>query len=202
MTEASDKVGLEARNRRTARVAGGIAACMLLLAFASVPLYRLFCQATGYAGTPQRATQSATTITDRIVTVRFDANVGPGLPWRFEPVSPTLEVRVGETTLAHYRATNISDRTTVGSATFNVAPDIIGGYFNKLECFCFTEQRLAPGESVDMAVSFFLDPAMLRDAGAEQVATVTLSYTFFPVDHPKTGDAGVKTDPSGAGKGT
>jgi cytochrome c oxidase assembly protein subunit 11 len=117
--------------------------------------------------------------------VRFDATVGPNLPWTFEPVQREMTVKFGETSLAFYRATNNSARPVVGTATFNVTPDQVGVYFNKLECFCFTEQRLDPGESVDMPVSFFVDPAMVKDKDAAHIGHITLSYTFFPVDNPK-----------------
>lgn len=174
----------ERRNRMVATWSAGVAVGMLALAFASVPLYRMFCQVTGYGGTPQKVAKPSSTVLDRMVTVRFDANVAGGLGWRFEPVQRTIGVKVGETALIHYRATNVSDRALVGSATFNVAPDIMGAFFNKLECFCFTEQRLEPGQSIDMPVSFFVDPAMAGDPDAGKVSHLTLSYTFYPVAKP------------------
>jgi cytochrome c oxidase assembly protein subunit 11 len=184
MGEAITSGEVERSNRRVAAWSAGAAAGMLALAFASVPLYRMFCQATGYGGTTQKAAKPSATVLDRAMTVRFDANVAGGLGWRFEPVQRRLDVKVGETALVHYRATNTSDRELVGSATFNVAPDIMGAFFNKLECFCFTEQRLAPGQTVDMPVSFFIDPAMAKDPDAGRLGDLTLSYTFYPVAKP------------------
>ena len=159
---------------------------MIGLAYASVPLYRLFCQVTGFAGTPQRVDKPSTEILDRRITVRFDANVGPGIAWDFQAVVPTMEVRIGENMLAFYRVTNRSDHAVVGTATFNVTPDQVGSFFNKVQCFCFTEQRLEPGETVEMPVSFFIDPAIVKDVDGAGVRNITLSYTFFPVDKPKS----------------
>ena len=176
---------LTSRNTKVAAACALFALGMIGLAYASVPLYRLFCQVTGFGGTPQRAERPSTEVLDRTVVVRFDANVGPGLSWEFQPVVPTMEVRIGENALAYYRATNRSDRPLVGTATFNVTPDQIGSFFNKIECFCFTEQRLEPGESVEMPVSFFIDPAMVKDLDGAKVRNITLSYTFYPVDKPK-----------------
>jgi cytochrome c oxidase assembly protein subunit 11 len=171
---------------RVAAVCAGVAFGMLGLAFASVPLYRLFCQVTGFGGTTQRAERPSTEVLDRRITVRFDANVGPGLSWEFQPVVPTMDVKIGENALAFYRATNRSSKTIVGTATFNVTPDQVGSFFNKIECFCFTEQKLEPGESVEMPVSFFIDPAIVKDLDGSRVRNITLSYTFFPVDKPRT----------------
>lgn len=175
---------LEQTNKRVGVVLGVVAAGMLGAAYAAVPLYQMFCQATGYGGTVQRAVKPSDTILDRKITVRFDANVN-GLAWTFEPVVRTMEVRIGENALAFYRATNTSGAALSGTATFNVAPDIAGAYFNKLACFCFTEQRLEPGETVDMPVSFYVDPAIANDKDAISLTQITLSYTFYPVDRPK-----------------
>ncbi len=171
---------------RVAAVCAGVAAGMLGLAFASVPLYRLFCQVTGFGGTTQRVDKPSTEILERRVTVRFDANVGPGLSWDFQPVVATMDVRIGENSLAFYRATNRSSKPVIGTATFNVTPDQVGSFFNKIECFCFTEQRLEPGETVEMPVSFFIDPAIVKDIDGAKVRNITLSYTFFPVDKPRS----------------
>jgi cytochrome c oxidase assembly protein subunit 11 len=187
MTQRPTNPELNRRHRKVGMIAAGGALFMLCLAFAAVPLYQMFCQATGYAGTTQRATKASATVLERTVTVRFDATVGPNLPWTFEPVQREVTVKFGETSLAFYRATNNSSKPVVGTATFNVTPDQVGVYFNKLECFCFTEQRLEPGESVDMPVSFFIDPAMVTDKDAAHIGQITLSYTFFPVDIPKSG---------------
>lgn len=176
---------LSRRHRRVGAYAATGAAAMLALAFASVPLYRIFCQVTGFGGTTQRAAAAPDVILDRTITIRFDANVAPGLGWTFMPVENTKTVRIGESAMAYYRATNTSDRALTGTAAFNVAPDQMGSYFNKLACFCFTEQRLEPGQTVDMPVSFFVDPAMVRDKDAAHINNLTLSYTFFPVENPK-----------------
>lgn len=169
------------RNLTTAVTLFAVAGGMVGLAFASVPLYRLFCQVTGYGGTPvtEVAAPAAASAGAPMVTVRFDANVNGALPWRFRPAQTELTVPVGEETLAFYTARNDSDVPVTGTATFNVTPYKAGPYFNKVQCFCFTEQRLEPGEEVSMAVSFFVDPEILKDANTTEVRTITLSYTFF-----------------------
>jgi len=167
------------RKAATALLSLGVAAGMVGLAYASVPLYRLFCQVTGFGGATQRVTAAAQAVPGIAVTVRLDANVNSDLPWRFEPLQPEVKPALGETVTAFYRVTNLSDRPTVGTATFNVTPHTAGPYFDKLECFCFTEQALAPGESADLPVTFFVDPAMLDDAETADLRTITLSYTFF-----------------------
>lgn len=174
-----------ARNHRTTGIVlAGVAFAMLGAAYAAVPLYSLFCQVTGYAGTTRRALAPATEVLDRTMTVRFDGNVVPGLDWEFGPVEIKQVVRIGENRIAHFRATNHSDRAIVGTATFNVTPEQAGVYFNKLQCFCFTEQRLEPGQTVDMPVSYFIDPAIVKDPDAGSLDTITLSYTFYPVKTP------------------
>ena len=185
------------RQRVIAGMCAGVAGLILAAAFAAVPLYRLFCQTTGYAGTTQRASKPATDVLQRTITVRFDANVGPGLAWRFEPVQRTMVVRIGETALGVYRATNTSHLETTGTATYNVSPDQAGIFFNKLACFCFTEQTLAAGQTVNMPVSFFVDPAMVNSKDAGGLAEITLSYTFYPVAKPRAGMARVGQSPSG-----
>jgi cytochrome c oxidase assembly protein subunit 11 len=162
-----------------------------------VPLYRMFCQVTGYAGTTQKAVKPSDVVLDRTVTVRFDATVSPGLGWTVTPVETEKTVRFGETSVAYYRATNTSDKPIVGTASFNVAPDQTGAYFNKLACFCFTEQRLEAGQTVDMAVQFFIDPEMVKDKDAGHIGLITLAYTFFPVDHPKVSVAPAAKPPKG-----
>ena len=147
---------------------------------ASPALYKIFCQVTGYGGTTQRATAPSDKVLDKIVTVRFDANVSPSLKWKFEPVQATMDVKIGENALAFFRATNTSDKPLTGTAAFNVSPDVAGIYFNKIECFCFKEQTLQPGQSVEMPVSFFLDPKMVEDRDTAGLQNVTLSYVFYP----------------------
>ncbi|MDX2308932.1 MAG: cytochrome c oxidase assembly protein [Hyphomicrobium sp.] len=151
---------------------------MVGAAYAAVPIYQMFCQVTGFGGTTQRADAPSDVVLDRKVTVRFDANVAPGLSWTFEPVERTVEANIGENVLAFYRATNNSSEPVTGSATFNVAPDAAGAHFAKIECFCFTEQTLQPGQSVEMPVSFFVDPGLLKDPDAMRLRQITLSYTF------------------------
>jgi cytochrome c oxidase assembly protein subunit 11 len=174
---------------------------MVGASYAAVPLYRLFCQTTGFAGTPLRAKQASNKVVDKIVTIRFDANVAPGLPWKFEPVQSTVDVKIGENTLVFYRATNLSDQRITGSATFNVMPDTTGAYFNKIQCFCFTEQTLNPHESVEMPVSFYLDPAMLKDRDTQDTRDITLSYTFYAVP-PKERPGVAEHAPAVTGKGS
>ena len=181
MSTQSPKLG---RNRGTALVCVVVVAGMVGLSFAAVPLYRLFCQVTGFAGTTQRAEAVAGPVLDRMMEVRFDGNVGAGLPWDFKPVQRRIEVKVGEQRQAFYRATNRSDRPVTGTATFNVSPPLAGAYFVKIECFCFTEQTLEPGQSVDMPVVFYIDPEIAEDRDVENLGTITLSYTFYPAEQP------------------
>jgi cytochrome c oxidase assembly protein subunit 11 len=170
---------LAQRNNRVGAMVLALALLMLGAAYAAVPLYQMFCRVTGFGGTPMRAEEAPRQTLAQTVRVRFDANVSSGLPWRFEPVQAKLETRIGEVVEAHYRATNLSDRTVTGTATFNVTPDIAAPFFNKMQCFCFTEQTLKAGETVDMPVTLFVDPAMLEDASAKGVHEITLSYTFY-----------------------
>lgn len=172
------------RHRSTALFAGSVVCVMLGLSFAAVPLYRLFCAATGYGGTTQVAHVAPTTRGARTMMVRFDANVAAGLPWRFEPEQASVLVRTGETTTVFYKVTNLSDAPTTGIAAYNVSPDQAGSWFNKLSCFCFSEQTLAAHETAEWPVVFFLDPALEGDATMAQVGGVTLSYTFYA---PKAG---------------
>ncbi len=159
---------------------------MVGAAYASVPLYRLFCQVTGFGGTTQTADILPDKVLDRVMTVRFDSNVDAALNWNFKPVERSVDVNVGEAKLAFYRAENKSNETIVGTASFNVTPLKAGIYFTKVDCFCFTEQVLSPGEVVDMPVTFFVDPQIAEDRGLDDVTTITLSYTFFRVDDPET----------------
>jgi cytochrome c oxidase assembly protein subunit 11 len=170
------------RNIRVAALAGGVAVAMLGLAYAAVPLYRLFCQATGFNGTTQRAETAPQAATGKTISVRFDANISANLGWSFHAAQTAMTVKVGEQAMAHYRAVNISDKPLTGSAVFNVTPVSAGAYFNKIQCFCFTEQTLQPGESVDLPVVFFVDPDMLHDPDAADIKEITLSYSFYPVD--------------------
>ena len=164
----------------------GVVVSMLGLSYAAVPLYKMFCQVTGYAGTTQRAKAAPLVPTEQKILVRFDANISRDLDWQFKPVQRSMELKIGEEKLAFYEATNTSNVPITGTATFNVTPAIAGSYFNKIACFCFTEQTLQPGESVQMPVSFFIDPDILTDPDSKTVKEITLSYTFFEVKNQKT----------------
>ncbi|HYJ31435.1 MAG TPA: cytochrome c oxidase assembly protein [Allosphingosinicella sp.] len=176
------------RNGRTAALAALVAALMVGLAFASVPLYRLFCQVTGFAGTTQaQVGADAPGAVGRRISVRFDGSRSPALPWSFRPEDTRHEVTIGERSIAFYTARNLSDRPVTGTATFNVTPADAGQYFVKIQCFCFERQTLQPGEEVRMPVVFYVDPAILRDPGASRISEITLSYTFYPVDSAAEG---------------
>ena len=189
---------------KNARLAWTLAAAvggMLALAYAASPLYDMFCRATGFGGTPQVAQEGERPILSRTVNVRFDSNVDANLPWRFTPLEREVKVKLGEEKLVHYRVTNVSQRPIVGTSTYNVTPETAGAWFNKLQCFCFTEQLLLPGQSMDMPVVFFVDPEMDKDRRYDNVRTVTLSYTFFEAktERAKTLLGSVPADATGKG---
>ena len=167
------------RNARTAWKLVLVVGGMLGMAYAAVPLYEAFCKATGFGGTPLVAQEGERPVIARTVEVRFDSNVDPNLAWRFEPVEREVKVRLGEEKLVFFRATNVSQRPIVGTATYNVTPERTAGWFNKIQCFCFTEQLLKPGQSVDMPVVFFVDAEMDKDRRYDDIRTITLSYTFY-----------------------
>jgi cytochrome c oxidase assembly protein subunit 11 len=179
------------KNLRTAAMAGGVALGMLGLAYASVPLYAIFCKVTGFAGTTQVATSAPATARDATIAIQFDANTSSDLGWTFQPAQHSINVKFGEVALAFFDATNNTGKTVTGTAVFNVTPAAAGGYFNKIECFCFTEQTLKAGEKVSMPVQFFVDPEMLDNPDAAGIKEITLSYTFYPAQQ-KT--AAVKTN--------
>jgi cytochrome c oxidase assembly protein subunit 11 len=179
-----------------ASACGVFVALMVGMSYAAVPLYSWFCRTTGFGGVPQVVTAAAGSISDRKVTVRFDSNIGAGLPWRFAPERTSIDVRLGEVVTIYYAVTNLSTHETVGQAAYNVAPTTVGSYFDKINCFCFTEQRLDPGEKRDMAVVFYVDPALAQDPEDDDLNTITLSYTFYPVREPRGGVA-----EGGAGSG-
>ncbi len=189
------------RNRLVPLLLGGLVVAMVGLAYASVPLYRLFCQVTGYGGTTAQAERAPDIVSDATVTVRFNADVNRDLPWAFEPVQRAVTVRLGETVLAWYRATNLSQMRVTGTATFNVTPMPTGPYFKKIQCFCFEKQTLEPGQSVDMAVSFFVDPAMLEGKDVRDVREITLSYTFFRAADELTPDVSQVSHATGGAAG-
>lgn len=193
---------------KNARLAWTLAAAvggMLALAYAASPLYDMFCRATGFGGTPQVAQEGAQQadrpVLSRTVNVRFDSNVDANLPWRFTPLEREVKVKLGEERLVHYRVTNVSQRPIVGTSTYNVTPETSGPWFNKLQCFCFTEQLLLPGQSMDMPVVFFVDPEMDKDRRYDNVRTITLSYTFFEAktERAKTLLGSVAADATGKG---
>ena len=176
---------LAQRNRRSALIFALVALGMLGLGYAAVPLYRIFCQVTGFGGTTMRVSEAeAATVeaASRTLTIRFDANTSPALPWRFRPERPTDRVTVGARDMTVFVAKNLSDRPVTGTASFNVTPAQAGQYFSKIQCFCFTEQRLEPGQEMRMPVLFFVDPKILDDPDTKDIEEITLSYTFFPVD--------------------
>ena len=167
------------KNRRVMAVLLGVVALMVGGSYAAVPLYRIFCQVTGFGGTTNVAEGPSGTVSERVMHIRFDATVN-GLPWAFQPAQREIRTHVGQNTLAYYTAENHSAVPVTGTATFNVTPLKAGQYFSKIECFCFTEQRLEPGQSVEMPVLFFVDPAIEKDRNMDDVTTITLSYTFYP----------------------
>ena len=171
--------GLDRKLKRTLFGCIGLVAVMVGAAYAAVPLYSLFCKLTGFAGTPLIASENGSVVGSKQFLVQFDSNVAPGLAWRFAPEQPKLEVRVGETMTVFFRITNLSDRETTGMATYNVQPELIAPYFNKLQCFCFNEMVLKPHESVDVPVVFFIDPEAVKNRDLDKIAAISLSYTFF-----------------------
>lgn len=171
------------KNARLVAVLGTVAVGMVGMSYAAVPLYDLFCRVTGYAGTTQVAAEKSAVVSERPIKVRFDAMV-TNIDWAFQPAQRQIELQVGENAVAFYRATNQSKVPLTGTATFNVTPLKAGAYFSKVECFCFTEQTLEPGQTVEMPVAFFVDPEISTDPNLDDVRTITLSYTFFPVDKP------------------
>lgn len=191
MTKTSAHKPMNA-NRKVVMSLSAAALAMLCLGFASKPLYDTFCRVTGYGGTTRVAEQMSETVAEREIKVRFDANVASNLGWTFTPDEVAMTVNLGQNALAYYSATNDTKFPIVGTASYNVSPIKAAPYFSKLECFCFTEQRLEPGESVSMPVLFFVDPEMENDKRLDEIKTITLSYTFHRVENP-TDDA-VRTD--------
>jgi cytochrome c oxidase assembly protein subunit 11 len=180
---------LPAKTQRSNRVIAAVCLAffggMVGAAYASVPLYKLFCQVTGYGGTTRRVEQYSDKVLDRTITVRFDTNTSGGIPWDFVPVKRDMTMKIGETVEAKFRVTNLFDRPASGRATFNVSPEMAGAYFNKMECFCFTDTTLKAGETLDMPVVFYVDPAIVDVPELRDIRTITLSYTFFPIDGEK-----------------
>jgi cytochrome c oxidase assembly protein subunit 11 len=186
--DKTEKTEKTSRRSNANRVVVGVCLAffggMLGMAYAAVPLYSAFCKATGYGGTTQRTTQYASKVLDRDVTIRFDTNAA-GIPWDFQPVKRSMTIKIGATAQAHFTATNKSDKPMTGRATFNVTPELAGAYFNKVECFCFTDTTLQPGETLDMPVVYYVDPDIVNSTEMKDVKTITLSYTMFPVEGNK-----------------
>ena len=184
------------RRRRSTRDAvvafacGGFVAVMVGVSFAAVPLYSWFCRTTGFGGTTQVAKTAPDQLLGRVITVRFDSNVAPGLPWSFEPERRTIDVRLGEVVTVYYAVRNESARVTTGQAGYNVTPPTVGAYFEKINCFCFTEQTFAPGEKRELAVVFYVDPSIVEDHDNDGLSAITLSYTFYPARVPAQAAAG------------
>jgi cytochrome c oxidase assembly protein subunit 11 len=173
------------RDATVAAICGFVVALMVGASFAAVPFYNWFCRATGFNGTTQVATAAPSSAPlARRIAVRFDSNVAGGLPWKFEPEKTEIEIRIGEVVTVYYTVTNQSARTTTGQAAYNVAPLTVGKYFQKINCFCFTEQTMAPGETRQMPVVFYVDPSVVDDSDNDGLNTITLSYTFYPVREP------------------
>ena len=189
------------KNARLAWTMVAIVGGMLGMAYAAVPLYQAFCKATGFAGTPLVAKEGERPVIARTVEVRFDSNTDANLPWRFQPVERSVKVQLGEEKLVFFRATNLSQRPIVGTATYNVTPEWTAGWFNKIQCFCFTEQLLQPGQSVDMPVLFFVDADMNKDRRYDDVRTITLSYTFYEARTERAKTLLGGTPANGSGKG-
>ena len=195
MTETTKQPTRTRRDMIVAASCGVFVAAMVGMAYASVPLYDWFCRATGFGGKPQIATSAPQGALGRTITVRFDANVLSGLPWRFEPEQNSIEARIGDVVTVNYRVINLAARETVGQAAYNVAPSTTGAYFQKINCFCFTEQRLGPGEKREMPVVFYIDPALAKDSELDDLNTITLSYSFYALRDPvkPVADRGTKS---------
>ena len=193
MTSSSETTPKQRSNRVVVGTCLAFVAGMVGMAYAAVPLYDMFCRVTGYNGTTQRVEQASDVILDEKVKVTFDANTSGGLPWEFKPVQRDIDIRIGETVQVMYKAKNLSSKPTTGQATFNVTPMQAGAYFNKVQCFCFTETTLQPGEEMEMPVVFFVDPDMVKAVETKDIKTLTLSYTFYPRE-PSKPVAQVKTE--------
>ena len=173
------------RDVAVAAVCGAVVALMIGAAYASVPFYNWFCRTTGYGGTTQVSEKAPDHVLKRMVAIRFDSNVAPGLPWKFEPEENEIAVHVGEVATAHYKVTNLAARKITAQAGYNVSPPQVGGYFNKINCFCFTQQTMKPGETREMTVVFYVDPSIAKDSDQDDLNTITLSYTFYRIPNPE-----------------
>ncbi len=181
------------KNAKVGLICLSLAGAMVGVSYAAVPLYRIFCQITGYGGTTQKAEEYKGKVSEKVFTVSFDSNISRELAWKFKPKQREVKLRLGEKVTAYYMATNIGKDTSTGESTFNVSPQAAGQYFNKIQCFCFTEQTLAAGEKVEMPVLFYIDPEIVNDPLFENISTITLSYTFYPKELDETAkSAGLK----------
>lgn len=200
MTERPASTTHRNRDLVVAAACGVFVAVMVGAAYAAVPLYDWFCRTTGFGGTTQVATSVPERSLDRMITVRFDGNVAPGLPWRFVPEKNEIEARIGDVVTANYTVTNLAARTTLGLASYNVAPQTAGIYFQKINCFCFTEQRLGPGEKREMSVVYYVDPKLVADSEQAGLGYIVLSYTFFPVKESAPQPVAAREDDKRAGR--
>src|SRR5436190_2705883 len=178
------QTGASHRDLLVGFLCGGMVAAMIGASFAAVPFYSWFCRTTGYGGTTQVAKAAPAQISERTITVRFDSNVAAGLPWRFDPERRSIDVKLGQVVTVYYAVTNEAARATIGQAGYNVSPPTAGIYFEKINCFCFTEQTMKPGEKRDMAVVLYVDPKLAKDHEQDGVNSITLSYTFYPAKEP------------------
>ena len=187
MTEGSRNTGkmLLSRDVFVAACCSAVAVGMVGAAYAAVPLYNWFCKKTGFGGTTQVADKAPDHILDRTLTIRFDSNVTSGLPWKFEPEQNAIQVRIGEVATVHYKVVNEAAREITAQASYNVSPPTVGAYFDKINCFCFTEQRLKPGETREMTVAFYVDPSIVKDHDQDDLNIITLSYTFYRLHEPE-----------------
>jgi cytochrome c oxidase assembly protein subunit 11 len=196
MTAPNGRDELRRRDLAVAAACGAFVAVMVGAAYAAVPFYNWFCRTTGFGGTPVISSLAPAQVLDRTVTVRFDANVTGSLPWRFTPDQVSVDVKLGQVVTVGYTVVNESNRETVGQASYNVSPPTVGSYFTKINCFCFTEQRLKPGEKRDMEVVFYVDPAMVKDSDQDDLNTITLSYTMYEV--PRSEPPRARNEPASA----
>jgi cytochrome c oxidase assembly protein subunit 11 len=173
------------RDIYVAAACGAFVALMVGAAYAAVPFYNWFCRTTGFAGTPQISEVAPTSTLERKVTVRFDANIAPGLPWKFEPEQNEIHIHIGEVATVHYKVTNMAAREITAQAGYNVAPPQVGAYFTKINCFCFTQQTMKAGETREMTVVFYVDPSLVKDSDQDRLDTITLSYTFYRIPNPE-----------------
>jgi len=179
------KKSILSRDVTVAAVCGMVVALMIGASYAAVPFYNWFCRTTGFAGTTQVSEKAPDHVLGRTLLIRFDSNVAPGLPWKFEPEQNEINLRIGQVTTVHYKVTNLAAREITAQAGYNVSPPQVGAYFKKINCFCFTQQTMKPGETREMTVVFYVDPSIVKDSDQDQLNTITLSYTFYRIPNPE-----------------